>query len=123
MRHPRFEGLTAVSWLLWSACLPCCSRAERRITAVDSAVSSNPTRLNSQPDSAGSGVPDRVATPALHSEERTITFAWKPGNASAREYPMSDPEGQHRILLTRGVENGNAYAVVVAQRISKEAFR
>lgn len=27
---------------------------------------------------------------------------------------MSDPEDQHRILLTRGVEKGNAYRVVVA---------
>ena len=114
MRHPRFEELTAVSYLLWSVCFPCCSRAERRITAIDSDASSIPTSLNRQPDSAGSGVPIRVPTPAVNSEERTITFAWKPANASAREYPMSDPEGQHRILLTRGVENGNAYAVVVA---------
>jgi hypothetical protein len=43
-----------------------------------------------------------------------LTFAWQPSGASEREYSMSDPLDQHKILLMSGVGRGKSYPVVVA---------
>ncbi len=114
------------SCLIVAALMQSCSRSERRASqaavaneepkpqshASDASVPS--AESDREPDAAGSRLADEVANSAVASAERTVTFSWKPNKGSAREYAMSDPEDQHRILLTRGVEKGKSYSVIVA---------
>jgi len=48
------------------------------------------------------------------SEEKVLHFEWKPAQAKASEYAMSDPRDQHRVWLLRGVQPQQSYPVVVA---------
>lgn len=90
-----------------------CSRSERR-AAQASQVTPESKRQDREASAASSNLPAEVSTVDAATAERTLTFSWKPAHASAREYEMGDPEDQHKILLTRGVKEGNAYRVVVA---------
>jgi hypothetical protein len=109
--------------------LQSCSRSERRAaqaTVVSAELkrqdrtgevvqaSAELKRQDRKVDAAGSRLAEAVPDSGAVSAERTVTFSWKPTKGSARQYAMSDPEDQHRILLTRGVHAGNDYPVVVA---------
>ena len=89
-----------------------CSRSERR--AAEASQVSPESKRDREASTASSNLPAEVPTVDAATAERTLTFSWKPAHASTREYEMSDPEEQHKILLTRGVREGNAYRVVVA---------
>jgi hypothetical protein len=90
-----------------------CSRSERRAPqAAPSSLESKREDREADADSSRTAV--EVPATIAPSAERTVSFPWKPAKGSAREYAMGDTEDQHRILLTRGVQKGNAYPVVVA---------
>jgi hypothetical protein len=104
-----------------------CRREPRQSAAVASTAGSNaarpdriaPTSPAPSPSSdaasaAASVQPTQDAPHQPISEERSISFAFRPAGASQQAYAMQDPLDQHRILLTRGVERGKAYPVVVA---------
>lgn len=113
MRH-RINKLAASTCLLFVVDFLSCSRHEESIAVAQSVVQVDSGHPETEPDAAGPPAVARVPASAAQSEERTIHFAWKPANVRASEYTMSEPEDQHRIVLMRGVEKGNAYPVVVA---------
>ena len=97
---------------------PTCSRPSSRAASVESTVPTNGSNDAGQVGAASAPTRDTVdgglLPVAVATAERMLTFAWQPSGANEREYSMSDPLDQHKILLMPGVERGKSYPVVVA---------
>ena len=86
-----------------------CSRPERGLAPVPPQSAS----ASAAPSAAPTPVASATAAPK-GSPPRTLHFTWRPPGSDARAYAATDPEDQHRIVLSRGVERGGRYPALIA---------
>jgi len=51
---------------------------------------------------------------AARSEQRTVPFEWRPPEGDPEAYAMPESADRHQLVMTRGVEAGGRYPVVIA---------
>lgn len=109
------QALCLLSLLVGQVAAACRGDAPRtRAASTDTSASATPSASSSTTADWDAGGHVERAVPPVSGGERTIHFAWRPRLGSQREYFMPDAADQHRMVLSRGVERGGTYPVVIA---------